>query len=224
MRALRLVFRSRGSESRARSLSWGALRTPQTPIAVWLVLFVAAYGWAYGAANFIRLCDVAVIVTCIGIMTGSALLVSSQAVSSLVVDLAWDLDLLWRLLFGRHLIGGTEYMWDERYPLWVRLMSLFHVVWPPLLFVVLRRLGYDPRGFVLQCGIAAVVLVASRFILPGENLNFAHHDPFFHRACGPAPVHLALTCAVLVGVVYWPTHRLLQLAFQRRRSAAIPSP
>jgi hypothetical protein len=192
------------------------LRALRRAAAVWLVLFVAVYGWAYGAENFIRLCDVAVIVTCIGIMTGSALLVSSQAVSSLVVDLAWDLDLLWRLLFGRHLIGGTEYMWDERYPFWLRLMSLFHVAWPPLLFVVLRRLGYDPRGFVLQCGIAAVVLVASRVILPGENLNFAHRDPFFHRAWGPAPVHLALTYAVLVGVVYWPTHLLLQLAFHRR--------
>jgi hypothetical protein len=200
------------------------LRALRLAAAVWLVLFVAVYGWAYGAANFIRLCDVAVILTCVGIMTGSALIVSSQAVSSLVVDLAWDLDLLWRLLFGRHLIGGTEYMWDERYPLCVRLMSLFHVAWPPLLFVVMRRLGYDPRGFVLQCGVAAMVLVASRFILPGENLNFAHRDPFFHRAWGPAPVHLALTYAVLVAVVYWPTHRLLQVAFQRRCSAAIPSP
>jgi hypothetical protein len=184
--------------------------------AAWLVLFVVVYGWAYGAENFIRLCDVAVILTCIGIMTGSALLVSSQAISSLVVDLAWDLDLLSRLLFGRHLIGGTEYMWDPSYPLWVRLMSLFHVVWPPLLFVVLRRLGYDPRGFLLQGAIAAVVLAASRFILPGENLNFAFRDPFFHRAWGPAPVHLGLTCAVLVGAVYWPTHLVLRRWLPRR--------
>jgi hypothetical protein len=200
------------------------LRALRLAAAVWLVVFVAVYGWAYGAANFIRLCDVTVIVTCIGVMTGSALLVSSQAVSSLVVDLAWDVDLLWRLMFGRHLIGGTEYMWDERYPLWVRLMSLFHLAWPPLLFVVLRRLGYDPRGFVLQCGVAAVVLVASRFILPGENLNFAYRDPFFHRTWGPAPVHLALTYAVLVGAVYGPTHLALRFAFQRTRSGAIPSP
>jgi len=186
------------------------LKALRLAAAIWLVLFIAVYGWAYGAANFIRLCDVAVILTCLGIMSGNALLVSSQAVSSLVVDLAWDLDLLWRLLFGRHLIGGTEYMWDARYPLWVRLMSLFHMAWPPLLITVLRRLGYDPRGFALQCGIAAVVLVASRFVLPGENLNFAHRDPFFHRAWGPAPVHLALTFAVLVAAVYWPTHRMLR--------------
>jgi hypothetical protein len=185
--------------------------------AIWLVLFVAVYGWAYGAANFIRLCDVAVILTCLGILSGSALLVSSQAVSSLVVDLAWDLDLLWRLLFGRHLIGGTEYMWDAQYPLWVRLMSLFHVAWPPLLVTVLRRLGYDPRGFALQCGIAAAVLVASRFVLPGANLNFAHRDPFFHRGWGPAPVHLALTFAVLVVAVYWPTHAVLRRWRGRRQ-------
>ena len=189
--------------------------------AAWLVLFVAGYGWAYGAANFVRLCDVAVILTCVGIMTGSALLVSSQAVSSLVVDFAWDLDLLWRLLFGHHLIGGTEYMWDGRYPLWVRLMSLFHVVWPPLVIGVLRRVGYDPRGFALQSAIAAVVFIASRFVLPGENLNYAFRDPFFHRSWGPAPVHVVLTLAVLVGAIYCPTHRLLwRFVGARTRSGA----
>ena len=154
-------------------------------------------------------------------MTGSALLVSSQAVSSLMVDLAWDLDLLWRLLFGHHLIGGTEYMWDARYPLWVRLMSLFHVVWPPLVIGVLRRLGYDSRGFALQCAIASVVFVGSRFVLPGENLNYAFRDPFFHRSWGPAPVHLGLTLAVLFAAVYWPTHRLLRwIAPQRAEPGA----
>ena len=189
--------------------------------ALWLVVFVAGYAWAYGAANFVRLCDVAVILTCLGIMTGSALLVSSQAVSSLMVDLAWDLDLLWRLLFGHHLIGGTEYMWDARYPLWVRLMSLFHVVWPPLVIGVLRRLGYDSRGFALQCAIASVVFVGSRFVLPGENLNYAFRDPFFHRSWGPAPVHLGLTLAVLFAAVYWPTHRLLRwIAPQRAEPGA----
>jgi hypothetical protein len=196
------------------------LRALRPAAAIWLVLFIAVYGWAYGAANFIRLCDVAVILTCIGILSGSALLVSSQAVSSLVVDLAWDLDLLWQLLLGRPLIGGTEYMWDTRFPLGVRLMSLFHVAWPPLLITLLRRLGYDPRGFSLQCVIAAAVLVASRFILPGENLNYAFRDPFFHRAWGPAPVHLALTFAVLVAAVYWPTHRLLRRLLGARSLSA----
>lgn len=182
-------------------LRWAAL--------AWLAVFSTAYARMYGPAVFLNLCDIAVFLTCVGIWLGSPLLLSSQAVSSLVVDIIWDLDLLWRSLTGRHLVGGTEYLWDTKYPLWLRLLSCFHLVWPPLLIWTLRRLGYDRRGFRMQAALAAVVLVFSRFLGPELNQNFSHRDPFFHRAWGPAPVHLAIIWGVLAGVVYWPTHRLL---------------
>jgi hypothetical protein len=182
---------------------------------VWLFVFVTLYWRTYGPANFLQLCDVAVILTCWGLWRGSSLLLSSQALSSLVVDLVWDLDFLWRLVLGRHLIGGTEYMWDPRWPLGVRALSLFHVVWPVLLVWAVRRVGYDRRAWLVQSLLALVVLVASRFVLPQSNLNFAQTDPFFHRQHGPAPVHVALTWLVLITVVYWPTHRLLMRLFSR---------
>jgi hypothetical protein len=177
----------------------------------WFLVWAPAYAWGYDLANFLAFCDVAVVLTCLGLWTGSALLLSSQAVSSLVVDLAWVVDIVWRVLTGRHLVGGTEYMWDARFPLWLRLLSLFHVVWPPLLLVALRRTGYDGRGFALQAGIAAVLLLAARLVsVPEENLNFAWRDPFLKRALGPAPVHLVAILAGLVGLVYWPTHLALR--------------
>jgi hypothetical protein len=182
---------------------------------LWLALFVGAYWRTYGAANFLHLCDVAVILTCWGLWRGSALLLSSQAVSSLVVDVAWDLDLAWRFVTGGHIVGGTEYMWDARFPLAVRLMSFFHVAWPPLLVWALRRVGYDRRALLVQSLIAAALFVASRLVLPEANINFAHRDPFLARSWGPAPVHLALTWLALVGVIYWPTHRLLMRFFSR---------
>lgn len=185
----------------------------------WLAVFVAVYWFVYGPVNFLHLCDVAVILTCVGIWRGSALLLSSQAVSSLVIDLTWNLDVLWRLLLGRHLLGGTEYMWDARWPLAVRLMSLFHVVWPPLLLWSLRRVRYDRRALVVQSAIAAALFVGSRALAPGLNIDFAERDPFVGRQWGPAPVHLALTWIVLVAVVYWPTHRLLMKLFSRSETA-----
>jgi hypothetical protein len=152
-----------------------------------------------------------VVLTCVGLWTGSALLLSSQAISSLVVDVAWAVDLLWRVLTGHHLIGGTEYMWDTRFPLWLRLMSLFHFAWPPLLVFALRRTGYDSRGLALQAVIAAILLVAARLVsVPEENLNFAWRDPFLKRPLGPPPAHLAAILASLVGLVYWPTHLALR--------------
>ncbi len=176
---------------------------------LWLAVWVPSYWAVWGWTNFLHLCDIAVILTCVGLWRGSSLLLSSQAVSSILVDLFWCLDVTWRLLFETHLIGGTEYMWDDRFPLWVRLLSSFHVFWPILLVWSLRRVGYNRRGWLLQSAIAAVVLVASRFVEPASNLNFAYRDPIFGRSWGPAPVHLAVILLGLVTILFWPTHRLL---------------
>jgi hypothetical protein len=183
----------------------------------WLAVWAPSYAIVWGWRNFLQLCDVSVFLTCLGFWRGSPLLLSSQAIGSIVVDGIWALDAGARLFSGRHLIGGTEYMWDETQPLLVRLMSLFHVALPPLLVWSLRKTGYDRRGWVLQAAIAAVLLVASRtFGDSGKNLNFAFKDPFFHRAWGSAPQHLVLTWAVLVGAVFFPTHLGLRRLFGRR--------
>jgi hypothetical protein len=183
---------------------------------VWLAVWVPSYALYWGWANFLHLCDVAVLLTCIGFARGDVLLLSSQAVSSLVGDVLWCLDAGWRLLAGTHLTGGTEYMWDTRFPFWVRLLSLFHVVLPALLLAALCRTGYDCRALRLQSGIAVVLLMASRLLGSTRNLNYAFADPIFHRAFGPAPVHLAVIFAALTAVIYWPTHLLLARAFRQR--------
>jgi hypothetical protein len=108
-------------------------------VLVWLAIWIPAYWRTWGAANFLHLCDIAVILTCVGVLTNSALLISSQAVSSLLVDAAWALDAGWRLFRGRGLLGGAEYLFDAHYPLWVRMLSLFHIAMPVLLLWALHR-------------------------------------------------------------------------------------
>ncbi|MFZ3217652.1 MAG: hypothetical protein WA192_16455 [Candidatus Acidiferrales bacterium] len=186
-------------------LRWSAL--------VWLLIWIPAYWYAWGPGNFLHLCDIAVILACVGLWTNNALLLSSQAVSSVLIDAVWTLDVAARLLFGRHLIGGTEYLFDAGSPLWTRLLSLFHVALPFVLLWSLGRLGYDRRGWKLQSVILLPVLVASRFVTPDQNLNFAVSDPFFHRTLGPVPLHLTLTFLFLVLVVYFPTHLLFRRLF-----------
>jgi hypothetical protein len=177
----------------------------------WLAVWLPAYLWKYGWHVFLNLCDIAVILTCVGLLTGNPLLFSSQAVSSLVVDLAWNVDLVTRALTGHHLVGGTEYMWDAKWPLWLRALSAFHVLLPPALILALRRTGYDRRALGVQSAIALSVMVVSRLTLgPDENQNFTWRDPFLGRSWGPAALHVGLTWAVLVGAVYWPTHAVLK--------------
>ena len=118
--------------------------------ALWLALYVPAYAIAYGFANFLFLCNLSAVLGALGIWTCNRLLLSSQAVGILVVGAAWTADLTARLVTGAHLIGGTEYMWDPRWPLFTRLLSLYHVVLPVVLVLGLRRIGYDRRGWLLQ--------------------------------------------------------------------------
>jgi len=179
----------------------------------WLLVWGTCYARVWGWANFLHLCDLAVILTCLGLWQGSRLLISMQAVSSIVPALFWDVDFAWRLFSGKHLIGGTEYMWDARFPLGVRLLSVFHVVWPLLLIWALGRVRYDKRALPLQTVFAVVVLIVSRCMRPDSNLNFAWRDPFWHQAFGPAWLHLVITVGALVVCVYWPSHWLLVRLF-----------
>jgi hypothetical protein len=179
----------------------------------WLVVWLPSYVWAWGWANLLHLCDMAVILGCVGIWWGSSLLISSQAVGSLAAGILWVLDVGWRLTTGRFLVGGTDYMWDARYPLWVRLLSCFHIGLPLALLWAMRKVGYDRGALALQAAIAVGLFVAARFLPQELNLNYAYRDPLFHRAWGPAPVHLAVIFFFAVVFLYWPTHLLLGWMF-----------
>jgi hypothetical protein len=187
-------------------LRWAAL--------LWLFAWLPIYTWEWGWQNMMHVCDIGVILACLGLWFQNPLLVSSQAVNSLLVGVLWGLDVAWRISSGNHLVGGTEYMWDTRFALWVRLLSTFHLWLPLALLWAIRRIGYDRRALGLQSAIMAAVLIFSRFLPPALNMNYAFQDPLFHRAWGPAPLHLAVILAGSVALIYWPTHLLLKTFYE----------
>jgi hypothetical protein len=156
-----------------------------------------------------HLCDVGLVLACLGLWWRQPLLVSSQALSAILVGALWGLDVAWRIVTGHHLIGGTEYMWDSHYALWIRLQSVFHLVLPVILLWSSKILGYDRRALLLQSAITALLLIFSRFLSPQLNMNYAFQDPLFHRAWGPAPLHLAVILVGAVVIFLWPTHLIL---------------
>src|SRR5215469_4055962 len=183
----------------------------------WMVVWLPAYIKVWGWANMLHLCDAAVILTFAGLWLGNAQLISSQAVSALAAGLLWTANLAARLLTGKFFASGTEYMWDSRFPLWVRLLSFFHLLLPCAQIWGMRKLGYDRRGLRLQAVIAAVLIVASRFLPADLNMNYAYRDPLFNHAWGPAPVHLAVIWMGAVVLMYWPTHLVLKRIFAEKK-------
>jgi len=183
----------------------------------WVITWFPLYTWFWGWRNMLHLCDVSVVVACLGLFLQHSLLVSSQALLAPLVGALWSLDVAWRIVTGHHLLGGTEYMWDANYPLWVRLLSCFHIVLPVVLLWAVRTLGYDRRALFLQTAIAGGLLIFSRFLSPQLNMNYAFQDPLLHRAWGPAPLHLAVILAGCVVIFFWPTHLVLRRTFQLAR-------
>jgi hypothetical protein len=184
----------------------------------WLAVWIPAYWRVWGWRNFLHFCDIAVILSCVGIMFGNRVLISSQALATLVAGIVWFLDAGWRVLFHHNLIGGTEYLWDASKPLWVRLLSLFHIALPILLVVLCARIGYDRRALALQSAITVGLLAISRCMSPAQNLNYAFIDPILHRTLGPAPLHLAIIFACTVMFFYLPAHIFLSWKYPGRKN------
>lgn len=177
---------------------------------VWVLAWIPVYWRQYGLQNFLYFCDLGNILIAIGLWLESPLIFSSQASGLLLFQTLYTVDLLGALFSGRHIIGGTEYMFDTHVPLFIRLLSLFHVVMPLLLLWAIWRLGYDKRGWKFQTLITWVVVPINYFWRPQFDVNWAR-GPFFHEQhVVPGPLYLLAYLAIVPLAVYWPTHLLLQ--------------
>jgi len=165
----------------------------------------------------LHLCDVSVVIACLGLWFRQSLLVSSQALLAPLVGVLWSLDVLWRIVTAHHLVGGTEYMWDQHYALWIRLLSCFHIVLPMVLLWALQILGYDRRALAFQSAITGLLLIFSRFLSPQLNMNYAFQDPLLHRTWGPAPTHLAVILLGALMIFFLPTHLVFLRVFPSAR-------
>ncbi|MHB8523471.1 MAG: hypothetical protein ACYDH9_22310, partial [Limisphaerales bacterium] len=92
----------------------GASPTPSQRIPSWLKLaytgfmavLIPVYWSNYGPTNFLYFCDVALLLTLVGIWTGNRLLISMSAVGILVPQALWVIDFAAQLT-GHKLTGMT---------------------------------------------------------------------------------------------------------------------
>src|SRR5579872_3898526 len=79
---------------------------------VWLLLWIPFYWHHYGAQNFLYFCDLGNFFIGAALWLESPLLFSWQACGLLLFQTLYTIDLIGALLSGKHIIGGTEYMFD----------------------------------------------------------------------------------------------------------------
>ena len=167
---------------------------PRVPLTVklaytlWMLVWVPAYWVENGPANFLWICDFANFMLLAALWLESPLLATSQFAGVLIIQLGWAADFSSAILFGSHAIGGTEYMFDETRPSWLRALSLFHLWTVPLLAWLGRRVGFDRRGWRLAAAVALVLFPLGQWVGTREqNLNWMWR-PFGVEQRGLPPV------------------------------------
>ena len=191
-----------------------------------MAVMIPYYWWAYGPANFLYFCDVAMIITLVALWTESRFLASLQGVGILLPQTLWVIDFALRGLTGTSLLGLADYMYNPSLPLFVRALSSFHGWLPLLLLFMLARLGYDRRALLAQvaCGWL-LLLVCFFFTAPppapahdphaAVNVNYVFGLGAEVQAWMAPGLWVATLMAVLAVCIYFPTHLVLARAFGR---------
>lgn len=192
----------------------GASRVPfglKAAYTLWMLLWVPVYWLENGWTNFLWLCDAANFLLLAALWTESALLVSSQLAGITFIQIVWAIDFFGRLLIGTHPVGGTEYMFDDGSPWWLRALSLFHLWTVPLLIWLARKLGHDRRGWQLQALLVLLLFpLGQQLGAPEQNLNWMW-APFGIPQVWLPPLPFAfLGAVVFIAVVLWPSELLVR--------------
>lgn len=196
-----------------------------------MAVLVPVYWTHYGPLNFLYFCDLALLLTLVGLWRESPLLISMPAVGILAPQLLWLVDYAANFA-GVPLTGMTDYMFDETKPLLLRGLSLFHGWLPALLIYAVYKLGYDKRGFVAWTALAWAVMAVSFFFLPipspatadaVANVNYV----FGFSATQPQPwmptwVWFAGMLVALPALLMAPVHVLLSRFMPSQMTAPKP--
>lgn len=186
---------------------------------LFLCILVPVYAVQYGIANFLWFSDIALLATLVALWRESQLLVSMQAVSVLLLESVWLLDFLSGLLTEASPFGLAAYMFDPTLSLFLRALSLFHLVLPPLLLWLVFRLGYDPRAWWAQTLLAWVVLpVCYFFTAPAANINWVFGPGGQPQTWLSPALYFLLVMFIFPFGIYFPTHVLLRWLSKRTKT------
>ena len=197
----------------------------RTAFPLWLKLAWTAYAAvvvpiyyrSYGPKNFLWFSDIAFFGSALALWLESPLLASMLADGALVPELFWNVGFFTRLMRGKSAWGLSDYMFDPTRPLTLRLLSLFHVAVPLLLWWMVKKLGYRRRALVYQTGLGLAVLVITYVLTkPKDNINWVYGPGAVPQHRLPPLAYLLIVMLAFPIVFYLPTHVALSRWFGRR--------
>lgn len=181
---------------------------------LFLLVLIPVYWKKYGPANFLWFSDIALFLVGIALWVESRLLVSMVAAGVLGLELFWNVDYFGSLLRGKPWLGLSFYMFDKSKSLFLRGLSLFHVLLPAIVIWLLFKWGYDVRALYLQTILVWLVLpIVYFFTDPTENINWVFGPGSKPQHKIPRQLYFWLLIAFYPVAIILPSHFILRWIF-----------
>ena len=154
--------------------------------------------------------DMSMILTAVGFLLRSRLLITAQFIGILAYHLAWQLDLAVYAIIGETPLEVTSYMVGVGLSPLEKALSLFqHIYLIPATAWGVIRLGAAQRGWIFQTLQTWTVLAAAYLLTdPVHNVNWIFGAPFASPARLGAWTYYALLAAGPPLLLYLPTQAL----------------
>jgi hypothetical protein len=179
-----------------------------------IMVLIPVYLKHYGPKNFLWFSDIALFTIAMALWLESPLLASMMGVGVLLPEIAWNIDYFGRLMTGKKLFGLSNYMFDANKPLFLRALSLFHMVLPATIIYLLAEFGYQPRAINYQILMTLIVLPLSYFLTDKkENTNWVFGPGSKPQKKLHPLIYLIIIMIAFPVLIHLPTHLLLMWIF-----------
>ena len=177
---------------------------------VFVVALVPAYTLEHGLVNFLWFSNVALLGGLLAAWMESRRLASMMAVAVALLEMGWIFDFLLSLALGGPTpLGIVDYMYDPDIARHVRLLSLYHLLLPFVLFWMVWRLGYDREAWEVWVFVGCAILLLSFWLsTPERNINWGWGPGGQAQEWTSPYVWLGIVLAVCCAA-WWLTHRAL---------------
>lgn len=183
-------------------------------LTLFVIILIPVYWSNYGFQNFLWFSDIGLFLTVLALWLESPLLISVAVIAILPVEIVWNIDFFAQLATGHTILGLASYMFDQKYSLFLRSLSLFHIFIPILWFWYIFKWGYDKRAFKYAILLIWVVLITTyMYTTPHENINWLFLPEIRHWLYISRLEWLAILMVGLPLLLLWPMHILFLVAF-----------
>jgi hypothetical protein len=111
--------------------------------------------------------------TIIALLFQQPLFISIACVGLLPQELAWNIDFFYQLFVRSSLFGFADYMFNVKFPLFLRSLSLFHICLPIIWIWSIVHFGYWRKAALYATVLIWINLTLVYFFTnPADNINW----------------------------------------------------